>query len=81
MKKYVIIFLATICVSCIYAKAQALVHPYLIMNMETEQNIRKAIASEPIWEDYHKLMIEGADSISTFAGENCGRQEIIRCVS
>ena len=40
MKKYVIIFLATICVSCIYAKAQALVHPYLIMNMETEQNIR-----------------------------------------
>ena len=63
MKKYVIIFLATICVSCIYAKAQALVHPYLIMNMETEQNIRKAIASEPIWEDYHKLMIEGADSI------------------
>ena len=51
------------CISCIYAKAQPLAHPYLIMNMEAEQNIRKAIASEQLWQDYHKLMIEGADSI------------------
>lgn len=63
MRKYVIIFLTITCVSCIYVKAQPLAHPYLIMNTEAEQNIRKAIASEQLWQDYHKLMIEGADSI------------------
>lgn len=63
MRKYVTIFLTTMCISCIYAKAQPLAHPYLIMNMEAEQNIRKAIASEQLWQDYHKLMLEGADSI------------------
>ncbi|WP_300600758.1 heparinase II/III family protein [Niabella sp.] len=40
-----------------------LTHPYLIMNMETQREIKKAISSNKTWQDYHNRMIEGADSI------------------
>ena len=65
MKKLLYILLTVLCASCTYTKTNSvsLAHPYLIMDREAEQNVRKAIASEQMWQDYHNLMIAGADTI------------------